>query len=78
MLKKYVTIFRAVNNFVFEGDDGRTPAIQELRHEIRVVGRKKCRPRATLASAFAITPLNTPNFTLKNDVFLPYNNIRKL
>ena len=28
MLEKYVTIFRAVNNFVFVGDDGRTPAMR--------------------------------------------------
>ena len=28
MLEKYVTIFRAVNNFVFVGDDGATPAMR--------------------------------------------------
>ena len=28
MLEKYVTIFRAVNNFVFVGDDGKTPAMR--------------------------------------------------
>ena len=28
MLQKYVTIFRAVNNFVFVGDDGATPAMR--------------------------------------------------
>ena len=28
MLEKYVTIFRAVNNFVFVGDDKRTPAMR--------------------------------------------------
>ena len=28
MLNKYLTIFRAVNNFVFVGDDGRTPAMR--------------------------------------------------
>ena len=28
MMDKYVTIFRAVNNFIFVGDDGRTPAMR--------------------------------------------------
>ena len=28
MLEKYVTIFRAVNNFVFVGDDNKTPAMR--------------------------------------------------
>ena len=28
MLEKYVTIFRTVNNFVFVGDDGATPAMR--------------------------------------------------
>ena len=28
MLEKYVTIFRTVNNFVFVGDDGRTPVMR--------------------------------------------------
>ena len=28
MLEKYVTIFRAVDNFVFVGDDGATPAMR--------------------------------------------------
>ena len=28
MTEKYLTIFRAVNNFVFVGDDGRTPAMR--------------------------------------------------
>ena len=28
MMEKYVTIFRAVNNFVFVGDDGATPTMR--------------------------------------------------
>ena len=28
MMDKYVTIFRAVNNFVYAGDDGKTPAMR--------------------------------------------------
>ena len=28
MIEKYLTIFRTVNNFVFLGDDGRTPAMR--------------------------------------------------
>ena len=28
MLEKHLTIFRAVNNFVFVGDDGATPAMR--------------------------------------------------
>ena len=28
MLTKYLTVFRAVNNFVFVGNDGRTPAMR--------------------------------------------------
>ena len=28
MLEKYLTIFRSMNNFVFVGDDGKTPAMR--------------------------------------------------
>ena len=28
MLSKYLTVFRTVNNFVFVGDDGQTPAMR--------------------------------------------------
>ena len=27
MMEKYLTIFRTVDNFVFKGDDGKTPAM---------------------------------------------------
>ena len=28
MMEKYLTIFRTVDNFVFKGDDGKTPAMR--------------------------------------------------
>ena len=28
MIEKYLTIFRTVNNFVWVGDDGKTPALR--------------------------------------------------
>ena len=61
MLQKYLTIFRSVNNFVFVGEDGKTPAMrlgfarQPLRYEdILWPGQRIPRPRRSRRKGVAL------------------------